>query len=60
MHTTRRSFISTLAGGLLLGAAPVHARQIPTVKLAFIDPLTGPFAAVGQNQLQSWQFVADR
>ena len=60
MHTTRRNFLSTLAGGMLLGASPVRARQIPTVKLAFIDPLTGPFAAVGQNQLQSWQFVADR
>lgn len=42
------------------GALPVRARQLPVVKLAFIDPLTGPFAAVGQNQLQSWQFVADR
>jgi branched-chain amino acid transport system substrate-binding protein len=61
MHsTTRRQFLSTLAGSLLLGAVPARARELPVVKLAFIDPLTGPFAAVGQNQLQSWQFVADR
>ena len=31
-----------------------------TVKIAFIDPLSGPFANVGQNQLKSWQFVTDR
>jgi branched-chain amino acid transport system substrate-binding protein len=31
-----------------------------TVKIAFIDPLSGPFANVGQNQLKSWQFAADR
>ena len=60
MHTSRRSFLTALAGGMVLGAAPARARQIPTVRLAFIDPLSGPFAAVGQNQLQSWQFVAER
>ena len=31
-----------------------------TVKIAFIDPLSGPFANVGQNQLKSWQFAAER
>jgi branched-chain amino acid transport system substrate-binding protein len=31
-----------------------------TVRIAFMDPLSGPFANVGQNQLKSWQFVADR
>ncbi len=30
-----------------------------TVKIAFIDPLSGLMAPVGQNQLKSWQFVAD-
>ena len=29
-----------------------------TVKIAFIDPLSGPFAPVGQNQLKSWQMSA--
>ena len=42
---------AALAGGALKGQ---------TVKIAFIDPLSGPFANVGQNQLKSWQFVADR
>ncbi|MGT2494484.1 hypothetical protein ACU4GD_38510 [Cupriavidus basilensis] len=29
------------------------------MKIAFIDPLSGLMAPVGQNQLKSWQFVAD-
>lgn len=30
-----------------------------TVKIAFIDPLSGPFAPVGQNQLHSFQTMAE-
>jgi branched-chain amino acid transport system substrate-binding protein len=37
----------------------VYAQAGETVKLAFMDPLSGPFANVGQNQLKSWQFTAD-
>ena len=29
------------------------------VKIAFIDPLSGPFAPVGQGILYSWQMIAD-
>jgi branched-chain amino acid transport system substrate-binding protein len=31
-----------------------------TVKLAFIDPLSGPMGGVGTNIAKEWQFVADR
>lgn len=31
-----------------------------TVKIAMIEGLSGPFANVGQNQLKSWQFIAQR
>ncbi len=41
-------------------AAAAGAMSGQTVKIAFIDPLSGPFANVGQNQLKSWQFVAER
>ncbi|WP_442946125.1 branched-chain amino acid ABC transporter substrate-binding protein [Noviherbaspirillum sp. Root189] len=34
----------------------VHAEN---VKVAFIDPLSGSFAPVGQNILKSWQYIAD-
>ncbi len=36
------------------------AQKGETVRIAFMDPLSGPFANVGQNQLKSWQFVAER
>ncbi len=42
---------AAMAAGVLKGE---------TVKIAFIDPLSGPFANVGQNQLKSWQFVTER
>ncbi|WP_426106026.1 branched-chain amino acid ABC transporter substrate-binding protein [Massilia sp. TSP1-1-2] len=35
------------------------AAQAETVKIAFIDPLSGPFAPVGQNQLKSFQTIAE-
>jgi branched-chain amino acid transport system substrate-binding protein len=41
-----------------LSAAP-FAAQADTVKVAFIDPLSGPFAPVGQNQLHSFQTIAE-
>ncbi len=45
-----------------LGAAltlPAFGAQAQTVKIAFIDPLSGLMAPVGRNQLHSWQFIAD-
>lgn len=36
------------------------AQKGETVRIAHIDPFSGPFANVGQNQLKSWQFVAER
>lgn len=45
---------------MLAGAGLAFAQKGETVKIAFIDPLSGPFANVGQNQLKSWQFVAER
>jgi branched-chain amino acid transport system substrate-binding protein len=51
-------FVASCA--VLACATGVFAQKGETVKIAFIDPLSGPFANVGQNQLKSWQFVADR
>jgi branched-chain amino acid transport system substrate-binding protein len=48
------------ACAVLACSTGVFAQKGETVKIAFIDPLSGPFANVGQNQLKSWQFVADR
>jgi branched-chain amino acid transport system substrate-binding protein len=36
------------------------AQKGETVKIAMIEGLSGPMANVGQNQLKSWQFIADQ
>ncbi len=45
-----------LAGAM---AGPVLAQKGETVKVAWIDPLTGLMAPVGQNQIKSFQFIAE-
>lgn len=47
-------FAATMAMGLTAPAA-----WADVVKVAFIDPLSGPFAPVGQNLLKSFQSVAE-
>ena len=59
MELTRRTFGVTVAVAAALSSGAVFAQAGETVKLAFMDPLSGPFANVGQNQLKSWQFSAD-
>ncbi|MDR7151450.1 branched-chain amino acid transport system substrate-binding protein [Hydrogenophaga palleronii] len=61
----RRHGLKVLCIGLALqgGAAPVMADGPlagKTVRIAFIDPLSGPLADVGRNGLRSWQFMAER
>jgi branched-chain amino acid transport system substrate-binding protein len=56
----RRLFGLQVAASLALFSGVAFAQQGETVKLAFIDPLSGPFANVGQNILKSWQFTADQ
>jgi branched-chain amino acid transport system substrate-binding protein len=53
------TFPHALLAGLIastLIAAPALAQ---TVKIAYIDPLSGPFANVGEAGLKQFQFVAD-
>src|SRR5688500_1466967 len=53
--------IKTIAAAALVAVSgAAFAQKGETVKIAFMDPLSGPFANVGQNQLKSWQFVAER
>lgn len=48
--------VATMA--LSMGA--VLAQKGETVKIALIDPQTGLMGPLGQNQLRSWQFFADK
>ena len=45
---------------VLLAACAPSEPAAPVVKIAFVDPLSGPFGEVGRNQLRSWQWVAER
>lgn len=57
----RRIFIKTLAlTAFAASLSAAIAQSGETVKIAHIDPFSGPFANVGVNQLKSWQFVAER
>jgi branched-chain amino acid transport system substrate-binding protein len=59
MHFVRRLFGFTVAATAALTSSLAFAQAGQTVKIAFIDPLSGPFANVGQNQLKSWQYMAE-
>ena len=57
----RRRWLGLLAGSVCLPAVASRARSPlarQTVRIAFIDPLSGPMADVGRNGLRSWQFMA--
>lgn len=51
---------ATVAAGLVAAALPVLAQKGETVKIAWIDPLSGLMAPVGQNQVKSFQFFAEK
>ena len=59
MKFTYRLFGLPVAASLALVSGVAFAQAGQTVKIGFIDPLSGPFANVGQNQLKSFQFVAE-
>ena len=60
MTFTRRLFNVSVAAALALNAGLVFAQKGETVKIAWIDPLSGLMAPVGQNQLKSFQFFAEK
>lgn len=51
---------SVAAAALLLAFGAAHAQKGETVKIAWIDPLSGLMAPVGSNQLKSFQFFAEK
>lgn len=54
------AFKIVAASVMVLAAGGAFAQKGETVRIAFMDPLSGPFANVGQNQLKSWQFAAEK
>ncbi|MFT3856238.1 MAG: branched-chain amino acid ABC transporter substrate-binding protein [Aquabacterium sp.] len=53
-----RALSVMVATSLTMGAA--FAQKGETVKIAWIDPLSGLMASVGQTQLKTFQFVAEK
>jgi branched-chain amino acid transport system substrate-binding protein len=60
MRFTCRLLGASIAATAALGSSLAFAQAGQTVKIAFIDPLSGPFANIGQNQLKSYQFSAEQ
>ena len=58
MRFQRRTLSTFLALAMSAGAA--MAQKGETVKIAWIDPLSGLMAHVGQNQLRGYQFFAEK
>lgn len=56
MRTSR--WPGLLAGAALIGI-PAGAIAADTVRIAFIDPLSGPFANVGEMEVRAFQYAID-
>ncbi|KPF49231.1 branched-chain amino acid ABC transporter substrate-binding protein [beta proteobacterium AAP121] len=57
----KRTFLSiALGSAMVLGSSAALAQKGETVKIAWIDALTGLTAATGQNQLKGFQFMAEQ
>jgi branched-chain amino acid transport system substrate-binding protein len=54
----RRQF-TRLAAALAAGLVALPSMAADPVRVAFIDPLSGPFAAVGASGLKQFQFTAE-
>ncbi|NRB05474.1 MAG: ABC transporter substrate-binding protein, partial [Rhodobacteraceae bacterium] len=54
----RKTFKLGVSAALAL-AVSAAAGMAENIKIAFIDPLSGPFAATGTNGLHQYQFAAD-
>ena len=56
MKTSLRPLVLVLSVAALFAQSNASAEN---VRIAFIDPLSGPFAPVGQNILKSFQMIAE-
>jgi branched-chain amino acid transport system substrate-binding protein len=59
MLTRRTHMKLSILAAAALCCGTALAQKGETVKVAWIDPLTGLMATVGQNQLKSFQFMAE-
>jgi len=58
MSRTKRVVTVTLVLAIVAWLAPAATPSDP-IKIAYMDPLSGPFAATGENGLKQFRFAAD-
>ena len=59
MGMARNVLSLSIASALLSLAGGAWAQKGETVKIGWVDPLSGLMAPVGQNQIKSFQFIAE-
>ncbi|MBQ0959668.1 branched-chain amino acid ABC transporter substrate-binding protein [Ideonella sp. 4Y11] len=59
MKFTRKLFGISVGAAIALSSTVAFAQKGETVKIAWIDPLSGLMAPVGQNQVKTFQFLAE-
>lgn len=58
MNKFTNAILAAAVAGASMGASAAFAAD--NIKIAFIDPLSGPFAATGKSGLAHYKFAADR
>ncbi len=59
MSLWKTSAIGLVSAAALTAAVATTANAADTIRVAYIDPLSGPFAAVGSSGLKQYQFIAE-
>ncbi len=57
MKQTLRAAAAALGVLAVTATAPVEAQDEPTIKIVYTDPLSGPFAQVGDANLKQLQYI---
>ena len=60
MKHSRHLLALAISSALTLSTATASAQKGETVKIGWVDPLSGLMGPVGQNQIKSYQFVAEQ
>ena len=55
----RRTIKTVAVGAMLAAATSAFAQKGEIVRIAWLDPLSGLMAALGTNQMKSWQYLAE-
>jgi len=59
MATAKSVLSASIASAFLVMSGAAFAQKGETIKVGWVDPLSGLMAPVGQNQIKSFQFIAE-